>query len=375
MENKLLINGFSAKAGGGKVIFDSILNSLPNTLEHYDEYHILCPFKYINNSLNHKNAIIVEIPNYFKYSVMLPFFYLFWVPRYVKKHNVNKVFNLGDLVFPFIKKQLYFFDWAYLLIPESKAWNKMSWKNYLSRKFKVFLIFKYLKNNSTVIVQSEAMKLRMEKLLIKLKVKECKVITLNTPIDFQVEPDVIDSNIDIFPNDFVYLATCGPHKNFEIIVPVIEELSKKEAEFRICLTLPENSNYLKSIKEQLEKKQLSKYFKNFGVLGRSEVYHVLRNAKGLFFPSLLESYGIPYLEAMHSDCTIITSDFDFTRAVCQESAFYFDPFSPESISLTISSVINNPEHCKEKIDKGKYIVNKLSNWEDFTENCILISKN
>ena len=51
---------------------------------------------------------------------------------------------------------------------------------------------------------------------------------------------------------------------------------------------------------------------------------------------------------------IITSDKDFSRWICKENAFYFDPNNPHSIANAIEEYINN-DHLG--FDRGEVNLN------------------
>ena len=51
----------------------------------------------------------------------------------------------------------------------------------------------------------------------------------------------------------------------------------------------------------------------------------------MFFPSLIESFGIPLIEAQAVRLPIYTSDRDFAHAVCNENTIYFDPLNINDI--------------------------------------------
>lgn len=70
---------------------------------------------------------------------------------------------------------------------------------------------------------------------------------------------------------------------------------------------------------------------NLDPLSGPEVAGALRAATALFLPTLVESYGLIYLEAMTAGLPILTSDRDFAREMCGELALYFDPLDAGSI--------------------------------------------
>jgi glycosyltransferase involved in cell wall biosynthesis len=67
----------------------------------------------------------------------------------------------------------------------------------------------------------------------------------------------------------------------------------------------------------------------------------------LFLPTLLESFGNIYLEAMSLGVPILTSDRDFARWVCGESALFFDPLSAYSIVESIKNLSDHMTNTSE----------------------------
>jgi glycosyltransferase involved in cell wall biosynthesis len=77
---------------------------------------------------------------------------------------------------------------------------------------------------------------------------------------------------------------------------------------------------------------------------------------------LLESYGLPFVEAMFNKKTIITSDFDFTWDVCGEAAYYFDPLDEGSIYKAICAAFADESARQERISLGFKIASELNDW-------------
>jgi glycosyltransferase involved in cell wall biosynthesis len=58
-------------------------------------------------------------------------------------------------------------------------------------------------------------------------------------------------------------------------------------------------------------------------------------AAGFVYPSIYEGFGLPPLEAMACGCPVAVSDIPAHREVCDGTARYFDPFSPEEIAAQL----------------------------------------
>ena len=55
---------------------------------------------------------------------------------------------------------------------------------------------------------------------------------------------------------------------------------------------------------------------NVGPLKQHELSGYYHHSSALILPTLIESFTATYLEAMHFDCPVLTSDLDFAREVC-----------------------------------------------------------
>ncbi len=59
------------------------------------------------------------------------------------------------------------------------------------------------------------------------------------------------------------------------------------------------------------------------------------HAQAFLFPSRLEGFGIPVLEAMRFRCKVFTSRFSSLPEICGSHATYFDDYAPEAMAATV----------------------------------------
>jgi glycosyltransferase involved in cell wall biosynthesis len=77
-------------------------------------------------------------------------------------------------------------------------------------------------------------------------------------------------------------------------------------------------------------------------LDRPALNTVLHRAEALLFPSLLEGFGLPVLEAMACGLPVITSNRSSLPEVAGEAALYVDPDDPASIAAAIGRLAGEP---------------------------------
>ena len=350
----IFVNSFNASLGGGKNILDNYIYHLfQNKSSH--NYFILTPDYEKYSSFSNENIKIIQINKVYKNKLFFPFLYFYKFPQILRNLNINLTINFGDVIIPTEIPQIYFFDWAYAVYDSKLIWREMDLKNYLIRKTKVFLIKRYIKKVKLIFVQTENIKDRLNK---KLNFHNVRV--LPTPIGI----DLSRKNINLFfdlPKKrilFLYPASFSVHKNFNIILEVGKLIDSQDLPFTIVLTLCEND-----ADQFLFQTKNIKSIINVATVSKDNMPALYSQCDALFFPSLLESYGLPLVEAMAFEKPILVSDLDFSHALCRQSAFYFDPLNPNSILDVMISHNINKEDLKKKINSGKDIANLIPNWK------------
>ena len=116
-----------------------------------------------------------------------------------------------------------------------------------------------------------------------------------------------------------------PHKDLEFIVDVARRLrATGDRRFVFFITVAADQHPgARRLLETIGTEGLAKDVVNLGPLA----YGVLRNAYGAaqvsFLPSVLESMSGTYLEALHYQVPIVTTDRDFARHTCGAAGRYF----------------------------------------------------
>jgi glycosyltransferase involved in cell wall biosynthesis len=79
---------------------------------------------------------------------------------------------------------------------------------------------------------------------------------------------------------------------------------------------------------------------------------IYQSASLFVYPSIIEGFGIPILEAIFSGVPVITSTGSCFAETGGEAALYCDPSDTEHLGHTISKVLNDPETSKMMVEKG-----------------------
>ena len=82
----------------------------------------------------------------------------------------------------------------------------------------------------------------------------------------------------------------------------------------------------------------------------SEMAYLMNNAYALIYPSLVEGFGLPPVEAMEFGTPVIASFNTSIPEVCGDGALYFNPVYPEDLYAKCKFLVEN---YQERVDKAK----------------------
>lgn len=173
-----------------------------------------------------------------------------------------------------------------------------------------------------------------------------------------------------------YIAGPILHKNFEILPETWAYLSEKNFDCDIVLTIPPGHSLVRRMMDKADKLGVAKKFICLGNVPHNQVMILLQHSLCLVMPTLLETLGLPYIEAMHCKCPITSSDRDFARSVCGPAAVYFDPKNPVSVGEAILKM-TVPEFRKKLINAGQMQMRETfssSSWCDIARSYANILK-
>ncbi len=134
--------------------------------------------------------------------------------------------------------------------------------------------------------------------------------------------------------DFVYVASGEPHKNHLQLLEAWKLLGAEGLFPSLCLTLdPANHPRLA---QQIDRAARDHRLRivNLGQSAPGEVTRCYLRSRALIYPSTLESFGLPLIEASGLGLPVLASELDYVRDVVAP-AQTFDPGSPVSIARAV----------------------------------------
>lgn len=117
-----------------------------------------------------------------------------------------------------------------------------------------------------------------------------------------------------------YVATASPHKNFAVLAEMMANMDGMHSELLCHLTVTREE--VPALVEKATALGVLSRFRFLGRLTHSQCISLIANAAVCVIPSHLESFGLPYYEALALQTPIVAADRGFAREACGDNAQY-----------------------------------------------------
>ena len=253
------------------------------------------------------------------------YFYEKKLNKIISTYDINVLLNFGDIPAKSFCKQIFYFDWPYIVYDDYSLWSKMNLKYFFLKLFKRMYFMFVVGRVDKFIVQTNTMKVRLKKKYKNAKIKIVDVGFNENELKLYKKNFVVSNNYPIL----IYPTAIYPHKNLDALIKTAEILKERKffLVFQLTFSKKEADREI-FFYELIKKKKIIKYFQFLGKLNRKDLLEKISSSTGIIMPTLIETYGLPYLEAQVLGKPVFTSERDFAKELCKNSAIYFDPLNP-----------------------------------------------
>jgi len=166
----------------------------------------------------------------------------------------------------------------------------------------------------------------------------------------------------------MYVGSQSDYKNIRRLVKAHQSLLVSHPELKLVLVGKTTGINGKSAARNQTWVEANDY-KNViftGFVPDSQLTWLYSHAAAYVFPSLMEGFGLPGLEAMAAGAPVLSSNATCLPEVYGEAAEYFDPLSVDDMANAIERVINDQDLRKRLVKRGHEQVKKYS-WRRMAE--------
>jgi glycosyltransferase involved in cell wall biosynthesis len=237
-------------------------------------------------------------------------------------------------------------------------------KNFFSK----IIFYSAVKRASKIIVPTNFTK---QEILEYFKIAESRIEVVNWGTDARImnyelriknkgikEDKDLKKCYNIIKPYFLYVGSAYPHKNLEILLYAFKEL---DLDMQLVLVGKESFFY-KKIKNLVKELQITDKVIFAGFVKDEDLNVLYQSGLAFVFPSLIEGFGFPPLEAMTCGLPVISSNSSCLPEILGSAVIYFDPRDKEDLKQSLLKVINSPELREELVKKGYEKIKEYS-WE------------
>lgn len=278
---------------------------------------------------------------------------------YLKKENISfeKIISLQNTSINTKKQQVIYLHQP---IPFSNinflSAKYFSIKFFLYKKFYSYFIFKYIRKDTVFVVQTKWMKYELEKRI-------SNNIYIIRP-DFKLPKLINVSNIKSDKIILLYPATPIVYKNHLVILKALKNIIPHNRDVIFQVTFS-RGQYIK-FDRLVDAYNLENNIEYLGYMDYANMIIKYSTANLILFPSFLETFGLPLLEASSLNKTILCSDLPYTHDVLSEydNVEYIKFDDSELWEKSIKKHINKKDNFNiEKSQRNSQTTS--DNWSDF----------
>ena len=351
---RVLLNAVAAKMGGAANYIRTLARELVDVDQH--EFVFLVPEAQataIRGIAPHIRLLTSNIAEQ-------PFPRRLWfdqveVPRILRRERIDVLFSTANFATFFcpcrqlllVRNSLYFSSLYRLKILPHKPW-----KTRAGEALRRWLVCRSAMASDLVLTPSQAM---LDELRMAVRLRGALVNHYG--VDRQRFRPMAKAFAENGCVSLVFTSLYSEHKNIGTLFRALLELEASGQKCRLITTAdPDweriNNAIRESDRKLADELQRLGLLELTGVLAGSALDQLYARADIFVYPSVVESFGHPLLEAMAADLPIVAADVPVNRELAGDAAIYFEAFDPHDLAQQIRRLIHDEDLRRELMHKG-----------------------
>ncbi|GAA0547442.1 glycosyltransferase family 1 protein [Halorubrum ejinorense] len=175
-----------------------------------------------------------------------------------------------------------------------------------------------------------------------------------------------DAKFPSAESEYILLvSTLYKHKNVHNLIAAYARLpqaKRREHPLLIVGSKTVESEYTRDVENLARELGVAESVSLVGRVSETALRSYYSNAHLFVFPSLIESFGLPVLEAMATGVPVAASANASIPEVGGDAAVYFDPEDPDQMSVVIERALDNQKLREDLVARGQERVRDFT-WE------------
>lgn len=356
----ILIYDVAAESGGALTVLDTFYHEVQSLKDNLHKWY----FVVSTDKIEQCDNITVIQEKWVKKSWLHRIWYdKVRVKQLIERYHIDFIFSMQNIPIVGTKcPQVVYLHQSLQFMPVKLSFFCNEEREYWIRKNIICNIMKrHLHEADYIIVQTKWMKEATGK-WVNVRDEFIKIVT--PKIDLRVTDEIVEQDMPLF----LYPAGAEIYKNHELIIEACKILSEKNLSYKVFFTIdPEESHCSKRLYSMVQSAEI-----NIEFVGKVDYNDILKLYKKtiLLFPSYLESFGLPLLEAKYANATILCSNMPFSHEILDdyEKAHFFNADNAEQLA-------DYMERCIEgKLEKRQIEIQQNEcdeSWDGNLVDCVL----
>ena len=162
-----------------------------------------------------------------------------------------------------------------------------------------------------------------------------------------------DSCDDGTPSYLFVPAAPERHKNIEVLVDALASTADGDLELWVAGRSLTDPDHVRSLQQRAARAGVAERVRFIGNVPYRELGDYYRGAVALAFPSFIETFGFPLLEAMAVGTPVLASDIAPFREIAGDAALYFPPSDPIAMARVVDELQAHPTEAEARVEVGR----------------------
>jgi glycosyltransferase involved in cell wall biosynthesis len=172
---------------------------------------------------------------------------------------------------------------------------------------------------------------------------------------------------------FLYVGNVYPHKNAEMLVNAYAQyLSDVKSPASLVFVGPSDYFY-KKLEQSIHSRGLDNNIIVLHGISDTMLQSLYDHAQALIFPSRMEGFGLPALEALASGCRVICSDIAIFHEILGANAIYVDTTNRDALANAMATTMRKP-HDRQMYQKNLQSFLSLYDWKKMAQKTASVYK-
>ena len=351
----------SLRKGGTKTYLVNLIKSLAK-VDNKNTYFLIVSLR--NKTLFQKlgeKFKIIALPFQSDNRLLRLFYEQFVFPYYVRKHNISVLFSPNNIasLFPHCKQVLTFH--APLMIRKLRKQYAPKEVSKLQAMFYDLKLALSVSCSNRIIVVSENIK---QWLLQQVNIPASKLNVIYEGVDCELFQSANNAKTSSIKQPYIlFLSTLFRYKNAENLIQAFSKLKKTYKIPHILIIVGKDPKKQIGYLKQLAKSE--GIFDNViftGAVSYDKVNSLYLNSDIFVFPSAVETFGLPVLEAMACGTPVVASNRTSVPEIVGDAGVIVNPDDIDELAEAILRVLSDKELQRSLIQKG-YRRAKQFSWD------------